>query len=151
MPYPANFIEALKSPPIIAKIDQINVKAIKLDPKSTVIITGSDFISFLLIDGRPDEKVTTYHFWSYSKKFKLEVTGDGELYENYWRISNPNDTSGNRSEISIDKGSKKMINAGLFQMEWSKGDYIYVVDGYTVENGGLKDYKAAIEKHLANK
>lgn len=133
---------ALKRAPSIS--DSSPTKSFKVPQEGGVIISGKDFISFLQIRKTKNPDRERYTFKTYSKKYAAEVTGKGKVEENYYRIRQVGTKSG--MEV-FDKGSTLMIDAGLFSVLWSAGQWIYVSPAKaTVIKGTLEDYEKAIEE-----
>jgi hypothetical protein len=91
-------------------------------------------------DGTNDRK---YTFKKYSKKFKVEITGEGSVFERYYSVSDPK--SEKRESTVMDKGSELFIDAGLFRAEWSLGDYLYCPDSMVVNEASQVDYESKIK------
>lgn len=129
----------IENPPSISENYSLSHKF----EKPSVILEGKDFIAWITLKDGDDGK-SHYSFRAYSKVHKLEVSGKGELYERYYRVTDPN-TGKNESRV-IDKGSKLIIDAGLFRVRWSAGSYIYLQDGISVEVGDEVDYRLKIKE-----
>jgi len=136
---PHGFEALIENPP---SISANHTKSHKFE-KPSVILQSKDFIALITIS---EEKMgkAKYQFRTYSKIHKLEVSGEGELYENYYSISDPNSEKNERRVI--DKGSKLVIDAGIFKVEWSAGSYIYFGEGVTAEVGDEVDFRIKIKE-----
>ena len=70
------------------------------------------------------------------------MSGDGELYERYYKVRDLNSIT---SEVSvIDRGSKLIIDAGFFKANWSAGGYIYLDKGIAASVGDEAAYRLKI-------
>lgn len=72
-----------------------------------------------LHDAKPNRR--TYTFRCLHKDSGIEITGDGEVFERYYRLKRP-DHKGSRV---VDRGSSLTIDAGFLRMRWSLGRWIY--------------------------
>jgi hypothetical protein len=110
----------------------------------SALIEGKDFVAFLALTKQADSDKVTYRFRSYSKRHKLEVTGQGEVFERYYRIADP--SAKQHDDEVFDRGSQLLIDAGLFKIEWSSGNHIYYQDGFTVVEAKESEYEAKIKR-----
>ncbi|RCS41046.1 hypothetical protein DTL42_20870 [Bremerella cremea] len=119
-------------------------KSFKVPLKDGVIIKGKDFISFLQIHKTKNFNRERYSFRTYSKKYDAEVSGKGKVEENYYHIRR---AGTNSSAEVVDKGSTLTIDAGLFSVLWSAGQWIYVSPSKaTVTEGTIDEYHKVIEE-----
>ena len=138
---PKGMLALIANPPSISK-DRLNERSFTFKNKSA-IVEGEDFIAYLELASEADVSASTYRFRSYSKQFKLEISGEGRVFERYYRIKDP---SGKASASrTIDRGSKLVIDAGLFKVRWSSGNHIYIGKGFTAKPGSEEDYLAKIK------
>jgi hypothetical protein len=136
---PAELTSIIKNPPTVSR----SKHGAHFPEKGGLLIESPDLISFIQIikkDGTDDRK---YTFRTYSKKFKVEITGEGSVFERYYRVSDPN--SEKRESTVVDKGSEPFIDAGLFRAEWSLGDYLYCPDSMVVNEASQLDYDSKIK------
>jgi hypothetical protein len=141
---PTEIDKLLKDPPLIINRFAHEAKSFRMNSDDSVIIKGPRFIAFLMFDFNPEQKVTSYRFWAFSKDTRLQVRGEGELYEEYWEVSRIDPSGEEGPSAAVDRGSKTTIHAGLFLMEWSKGDFLYYAEGFSVEKGTFDDYRRVI-------
>ncbi|MFN4152093.1 MAG: hypothetical protein ACK4IX_14220 [Candidatus Sericytochromatia bacterium] len=90
------------------------------------LIIGEDFISYieLLDNNTPSNRSSNYKFRTFSLKHKVEISGEGKVFEHYYSVKDP---FNKKSTVTvIDKGSVLEIDAGLFKVEWSAGRYLYL-------------------------
>lgn len=117
---PADFDKLIKNPPAISVN---NKKGFQVPNGESVILENEKFISLITITRVDEHDRALYQFWTYSKIFKKEITGKGSVFEHYYRITTT--TDGQKSYAVIDKGSVLNIDAGIFKVEWSAGNYLY--------------------------
>ena len=123
----------MANPPSISDPD--HTLAHKFEDPS-VILEGKDFIALITLIKTGEEDKMKYRFRTYSKTFKVEVSGDGELYERYYKVKDPNSMT---TDI-IDRGSQLIIDAGFFKAQWSAGGYIYLDKGISAKAGDEDGY-----------
>lgn len=142
---PPELLEIIADPPTISEAPNPMKRASFNVPKdSGAILQGDDFISFVSLQDQQGTDSVKYTFRTYSKQFNLEISGDGELYEHYYKISDPHSSSCD-SRV-IDRGSKLTIDAGLFKAQWSSQRYIYYdPDRFSIVAATLDDYKNQIK------
>lgn len=145
---PLELQRILENATLICETNAKDVKTIKLDPDESVVIQGPEFIACIMFKENLNDAITTYRFWTFSKKLGLQVTGSGELLENYWRVSKVNDKGETVSLTAIDRGSITKVNAGIFKIEWSKGDFLYYTDAVLVKKGDFEDYRIAVRDYI---
>ena len=142
---PPELLEIIADPPTISQTPNPMKRGSFNVPKdSGAIIQGEDFIAFVTLQDHQGDNSAKYTFRTFSKEFKLEISGEGELYEYYYRISDPHSSSCD-SRV-IDRGSKLTIDAGLFKAEWSSQRYIYYdPDRFSIVAATLDEYRNQIK------
>lgn len=115
-----DLIDSVKNPKSISKSYK---KSFSIPNDKGALIIGKEFISYIeLVDNKTYS--SNYKFRTFSLKHKLEISGEGKVFEYYYRIKDPlNKTS---VVTVIDKGSVLEIDAGLFKVDWSAGRYLYL-------------------------
>jgi hypothetical protein len=141
MEVPRDSETLMESPP---SISENHTKTHKFE-KPTVILESEDFVAMITLSEKVDDKVR-YRFKAYSKIHKLEVSGGGELFERYYSVSAPNSEEEQNKSRVFDKGSKLIIDAGIFKVTWSAGSYIYLQNGVSAEVGDEIDYRIRITR-----
>ncbi len=134
---PEEFLKLTKNPPSISK----KPKTTFTFNESSAIIEGNGFFSFLTLEETKDGRVK-YRFRTFSKTHGLEITGKGVVFEKYYRITDPK--TGATVPALVDKGSKLKIDAGLFTLQWSLGNHIYLDKGITAAAATEAEYDERI-------
>lgn len=141
---PPEFEALVKSPPSISGYPS---ESFKIPQKGGAMLSGEDFVSYIELDDGTNLRDKKYTFHSYSKKYQLEVSGEGYVREHYYRIRNPHSKSEKKSSRVVDKDSVLTIDAGLFTINWSSSNWIYfTADKITAKQATLSDYQKEIIK-----
>ena len=138
MEKPDGFYSRLKKPPSISVERKTNHHC----KNGSTIIESKEFVALLTFGDKDASGRVAYKFRAYSKQDKLEVSGDGAVFERYYRVSDPHSFSDDSSVV--DRGSQLTIDAGIFTVEWSLGNYIYLQDGISAVEGSERDYESKI-------
>ena len=137
---PANLGALMANPPSISDHHTLTHKF----EDSSVILESKDFIALITLTKTANSDKVQYRFRTYSKTFKMEVSGDGELCERYYKVI---DLNSEKHESSlIDRGSKLIIDAGCFKATWSAGGYIYLNKGISAIVGEEAAYQKKIKE-----
>jgi hypothetical protein len=136
---PAELRAIIQNPPTVSPVEG----GTHFPKEGGLLIESTDFISFIRIIKKEGTDDRDYEFRTYSKKFKMEITGKGSVFERYYRVSDPN--SEKREKTVIDKESKLFIDAGLFKAEWSLGDYLYCPKSMATHEATESDYESRIK------
>jgi hypothetical protein len=86
---PANWGALMANPPSISDHQALTRRIHKFDDPS-VILEGKDFIALITLTKNINDDKVQYHFRAYSKTFKVEISGEGELYERYYKVTDLN-------------------------------------------------------------
>ena len=146
MDVPAGLTTLIEHPLNISETSDPSRRGAFSVPADGAIIIADGIISYLSIRSiNHQEKKFEYSFRTFSTVFKMEITGNGQLFENYYKITSPGSNS--RDARVIDRGSKLMIDAGIYKAEWSADRYIYFdPDQYEVSTGSEADYEHMISE-----
>lgn len=132
----------IKNPPSVSEGPN---KSFKIPEKGGVLIDAQEFISYIEVLARDGDYGQKYKFRTYSKIFKLEVSGEGRVFWRYYEIADPTQ-KGQKTITTLDMGSNLYIEAGLFKIEWSLGSYLYYEPSrVTITEGGRVDYALKIQ------
>lgn len=138
----AELREIIKNPP---SISESSSGGFTVPKDGGAILIGPGFISYISLFEEKDSDSASYKFRTYSTIHKLEIGGEGKVFERYYRISDPTIPSNGTSVI--DKGSNLQIDAGLFLIEWSVGRHLYArKDTVKIQAGTEAQYLELIRK-----
>jgi len=87
----------------------------------------------------------TYTFRTFHKPSGYEITGEGEVFERYYRILRPGQSQSTRV---VDRGSVLFVDAGFLKIRWSLGRWLYYDPKLvSVSSGSKAEYEAKVEPH----
>lgn len=138
-----DLIDSVKNPKSISK--NYNNSFYVPNDKGALII-GEEFISYieLLDNTTPSNNTCNYKFRTFSLKHKVEISGEGKVFEHYYRIKDP---FNKKSTVTvIDKNSVLEIDAGLFKVEWSAGRYLYLDNNLKIQASTEEMYEEKIKQ-----
>ena len=137
---PDDLQEIMRRPPSVSEGYE---KGFTLPLGKGVLISGPEFVSFIELQEDVSSAECTYTFRTFSRKHKLEITGGGRVFENYYRIRNPRAAA--HETIVFDKGSVLEIDAGMFKIQWSSGRHLYLAPkDMTIEASSGEAYNNAV-------
>jgi hypothetical protein len=139
---PQSLVDTIQTPP---NISEGASGGFPVPQGSGVILRGKEFISYLFLESGPSSESAKYTFRTFSTVHKLEIQGRGEVFERYYRVSDPAEPNSNTTVI--DRGSILDIDAGIFKITWSAGPYIYLGKGKVKAEAGSEERYLEIIKN----
>ena len=117
-------------------------KSFDIPPGQAAVIENDELVCLLeLHDVGPNKR--TYTFRTFHKPSGYEISGEGEVFEHYYQISRPGQTT-----RVVDRGSVLFVDAGFLKIRWSLGRWLYYDPNVaSVTSGSKAEYEAKIEPY----